>query len=153
MSTGATEKSLHSLCVVMYVSVCTIDVDVYTLPSTTLLYFCTQRQSSTHTHTHTHSHTHSHTHTSHTHMLTRDSHTHSLSNRPVEDVEESRRLQEEKQFKAQLQRSRIQEEKAQRSKMVADKVHVHILLCIYVASYPSLPMFSTFHAKKSGRPS
>lgn len=45
-----------------------------------------------------------------------------LTLRPVEDVEESRRLQEEKQAKAQLQRSRIQEEKAQRSKMVSDKV-------------------------------
>lgn len=40
----------------------------------------------------------------------------------MEDVEESRRLQEEKQAKAQLQRSLYLEEKAQKSKLESDKV-------------------------------
>ena len=41
---------------------------------------------------------------------------------PVEDVEESRRLHREKQVKAELYRSKIQEEKTQKYKMVSDKV-------------------------------
>ena len=46
--------------------------------------------------------------------------------RPVGLVEESRRLQEEKQVKAQLQRSKIHEEKAQKSKMMSDKVQYNV---------------------------
>ena len=53
---------------------------------------------------------------------------------PVEDVEVSRRIQDEKQAKAQLHRSRIQEEKTQKYKLVSDKVNAdpwgmyHIML-------------------------